>query len=76
MTSDTITVTGKWDKDRQTLMVQDLKLAAKQNVSIEPVYSVKENITLKTLRKFISFKHCHDYDIKLKIHFQSACTRV
>ena len=49
-----VTVTGKWDKHRQSVMVQELKNGPHQgDQSIEPVYSVKENITVKTMRKLI-----------------------
>lgn len=51
----TITVTGKWDKHRQTITVQQLNFGPKQEVTgIEPVYSVKGKLTVKGMRKFVS----------------------
>lgn len=51
----TITISGKWDKHRQTISVSEIVFGpqAKQH-EIEPVYSVKEKITVKTMRKFIN----------------------
>lgn len=49
-----VTVSGKWDKHRQTISVQELKNGPHQeDKSIEPVYSVKENVTVKMMRRFI-----------------------
>ncbi|MFS0656059.1 ATP-dependent DNA helicase RecG [Bacillus sp. 179-C3.3 HS] len=51
---DTVSVTGKWDKNRQSIMVQEFKKGThEQDGSIEPVYSVKENVTVKMMRKFV-----------------------
>jgi ATP-dependent DNA helicase RecG len=51
----TVTVTGKWDKHRQTITVQELAFEPKQTLTgIEPVYSVKGKLTIKGMRKFIS----------------------
>ncbi|WP_121661377.1 ATP-dependent DNA helicase RecG [Metabacillus litoralis] len=51
----TVTVTGKWDKHRQTITVSNLLFGPKQDVSgIEPVYSVKGKLTVKGIRKFVS----------------------
>ncbi|MBS4172479.1 ATP-dependent DNA helicase RecG [Bacillus sp. FJAT-49736] len=51
---DTITVSGKWDQHRQTITVQELKIGPYQKITeFEPVYSVRGNITVKTLRKLI-----------------------
>jgi ATP-dependent DNA helicase RecG len=51
----TVTVTGKWDKHRQTITVQQLTFGPKQALTgIEPVYSVKGKLTIKGMRKFIS----------------------
>lgn len=51
----TVTVTGKWDKHRQTITVQELTFGPKQTLTgIEPVYSVKGKLTIKGMRKFIS----------------------
>lgn len=50
-----VTVTGKWDKHRQTITANQIVFGphAKEH-EIEPVYSVKENITVKTMRKLIN----------------------
>lgn len=51
----TVTVTGKWDKHRQTITVQELSFGPKREiVGIEPVYSVKGKLTIKGIRKFIT----------------------
>nr|WP_254110849.1 ATP-dependent DNA helicase RecG [Bacillus pumilus] len=51
---DTVSVTGKWDKNRQSIMVQEFKKGThEQDGSIEPVYSVKENVTVKMMRRFV-----------------------
>jgi ATP-dependent DNA helicase RecG len=52
--NEQITVTGKWDQHRQTITVSDLVFGSRPNGhEIEPVYSVKGNLTVKTMRKFI-----------------------
>lgn len=50
-----VTISGKWDKHRQTISVSEITFGpqTKQH-EIEPVYSVKEKITVKTMRKFIN----------------------
>ncbi|MEK3808970.1 ATP-dependent DNA helicase RecG [Bacillus sp. FSL H8-0547] len=50
-----VTVTGKWDKHRQTITANQIVFGphAKEH-EIEPVYSVKENMTVKTMRKLIN----------------------
>ncbi len=54
MLGDTVSVTGKWDKNRQSIMVQEFKKGThEQDGSIEPVYSVKENVTVKMMRRFV-----------------------
>ncbi|MEZ7510595.1 ATP-dependent DNA helicase RecG [Bacillus sp. FSL W8-0920] len=51
---DTVSVTGKWDKNRQSIMVQEFKKGThEQDGSIEPVYSVKENVSVKMMRRFV-----------------------
>ncbi|KIL12430.1 MAG: ATP-dependent DNA helicase RecG [Bacillota bacterium] len=51
---DTVSITGKWDKNRQSIMVQEFKKGThEQDGSIEPVYSVKENVTVKMMRRFV-----------------------
>ncbi|WP_108669733.1 ATP-dependent DNA helicase RecG [Peribacillus acanthi] len=53
--SSPITITGKWDKHRQTITVSEFQLAAYQEKhSFEPVYSVKGNVSVKNMRKYIS----------------------
>ncbi|BCB03317.1 ATP-dependent DNA helicase RecG [Bacillus sp. KH172YL63] len=58
---DTVTVTGKWDKNRQIITVQYFQAGPhnKQGV-FEPVYSVKGSVKNNTLRKFIK-KAFEDY---------------
>ncbi|UOQ43090.1 ATP-dependent DNA helicase RecG [Halobacillus salinarum] len=51
---DTITVTGKWDQQRLQITVSQYKKGeSKSQEPIQPVYSLKENLTLNTLRKVI-----------------------
>ncbi|MEK5007838.1 ATP-dependent DNA helicase RecG [Bacillus sp. FSL K6-3312] len=51
---DTVSITGKWDKNRQSIMVQEFKKGThEQDGSLEPVYSVKENVTVKMMRRFV-----------------------
>ncbi|WP_445488320.1 ATP-dependent DNA helicase RecG [Niallia sp. 03133] len=50
-----VTVTGKWDQHRQTISANHLQIGSNQKAQdFEPVYTVKGNITVKGLRKFIS----------------------
>ncbi|QQZ07982.1 ATP-dependent DNA helicase RecG [Heyndrickxia vini] len=52
--SDTITISGKWDRHRGAITAQELKIGPYQkNADFEPVYSVKGSLTVKSLRKFI-----------------------
>ncbi|GIN83740.1 ATP-dependent DNA helicase RecG [Heyndrickxia sporothermodurans] len=52
--SDTITVTGKWDRLRGAITAQQFKLGPyQQTTDFEPVYSVRGSLTVKALRKFI-----------------------
>ncbi|MGE6258712.1 ATP-dependent DNA helicase RecG [Heyndrickxia sporothermodurans] len=52
--SDTITVTGKWDRHRGAITAQQFKLGSyQQTTDFEPVYSVRGSLTVKALRKFI-----------------------
>lgn len=49
-----VTVTGKWDRNRQTITANELIIGvAQRNSDFEPVYAVKESLTIKSLRKFI-----------------------
>ncbi|AFZ90652.1 ATP-dependent DNA helicase RecG [Bacillus velezensis AS43.3] len=58
-----VTISGKWDKHRQTVSVQELKNGPHQeDKSIEPVYSVKENVTVKMMRRFIKEALQHHLD--------------
>ncbi|MBS4177159.1 ATP-dependent DNA helicase RecG [Lederbergia citrea] len=52
---DVITVSGKWDKHRQLITGQDLKIGSPQtpNADFEPVYPVKGSVTVKALRRYI-----------------------
>ncbi len=58
-----VTISGKWDKHRQTISVQELKNGPHlEDISIEPVYSVKENVTVKMMRRFIKEALKHHLD--------------
>ncbi|MBM7552798.1 ATP-dependent DNA helicase RecG [Thalassobacillus pellis] len=51
---DIITVTGKWDQRRLQITVSQYKKGrAEAQNPIQPVYSLKENITLQKMRKLI-----------------------
>ncbi|MCP3026159.1 ATP-dependent DNA helicase RecG [Halobacillus sp. A5] len=51
---DTVTITGKWDQHRLQITVSNYKKgAAEDQEPIQPVYTLKESITLVTLRKVI-----------------------
>ena len=51
----TVTITGKWDRNRQTITATDFQIGTNmKQQSFEPVYSVKGSMTVKTIRKFIS----------------------
>ncbi|WP_421384536.1 ATP-dependent DNA helicase RecG [Bacillus salacetis] len=66
---DTITVTGKWDKNRQIITVQQYSLGPHTaKGDFEPVYSLKGSIKNQTLRKFIrsAFDH-YGHDISENI---------
>ncbi|MGM9924170.1 MAG: ATP-dependent DNA helicase RecG [Bacillus sp. (in: firmicutes)] len=50
----TVTITGKWDRNRQTITATDYQVGTnKQQQDFEPVYSTKGSVTVKGLRKFI-----------------------
>lgn len=50
-----ITITGKWDQHRQTITVNELSFGPNiRSQTIEPVYSIKGNITVKGMRRFIN----------------------
>ncbi|TFE03197.1 ATP-dependent DNA helicase RecG [Jeotgalibacillus salarius] len=51
---DKLTVTGKWDRQRQLITAQTYKLGeGSQEELFAPVYPLKGSVTNKTLRKFI-----------------------
>ncbi|WP_100399380.1 ATP-dependent DNA helicase RecG [Bacillus sp. FJAT-44742] len=51
---DELTITGKIDKNRLQMTVQDYKKGSKESeASLEPVYSVGGKVTVKQLRGFI-----------------------
>ncbi len=51
---DTVTVTGKWDKNRQVITAQHFQAGPhNKEGDFEPVYSLKGNVKNNTLRKFI-----------------------
>ncbi|WP_243289911.1 ATP-dependent DNA helicase RecG [Bacillus sp. FJAT-47783] len=50
-----VTVSGKWDRNRQTISLQEIFFGPYyQKNEIEPVYSVRGKLTVKTMRRFIS----------------------
>ncbi|MCM3087386.1 ATP-dependent DNA helicase RecG [Bhargavaea ginsengi] len=50
----TVTVTGKWDRGRQTINVSSFKEGPKQTgEDFEPVYSLKGGMHQKTIRRYI-----------------------
>lgn len=52
---ETVTVTGKWDRHRQTITGSECHVGDRsREKEFEPVYSVKGSITVKGLRRFIS----------------------
>src|SRR5699024_4324663 len=51
---DIITLTGKWDMHRLQITVQNYKMGqADERASIQPIYSVKGDLTQAALKKFI-----------------------
>lgn len=49
-----ITISGKWNRYRQQIIVSDIRFSGQETVQeFEPVYSVKEGITVKQLRRWI-----------------------
>jgi ATP-dependent DNA helicase RecG len=52
--NSTVSVSGKWDKNRQAVTMNNLKFGTyDSDGTIEPVYSVKEKVTVKMMRRFI-----------------------
>ncbi|MBS4207661.1 ATP-dependent DNA helicase RecG [Bacillus sp. FJAT-50079] len=63
---DVITVSGKWDKHRQTITGQDLTIGPRsQSANFEPVYSTKGNVSVKALRRYIA-QAFHEYSDLMK----------
>ncbi|WP_096156952.1 MULTISPECIES: ATP-dependent DNA helicase RecG [Bacillus] len=53
--NQTVTITGKWDQHRQTITVQHIHFGPfSSDNEVEPVYSVKGNVSVKQMRKFIA----------------------
>ncbi|MCD7033817.1 ATP-dependent DNA helicase RecG [Metabacillus sp. GX 13764] len=53
--NDIVTVSGKWDKHRQTINATDITFGPhKSSQDLEPVYSVKGKLTVKMMRKYVS----------------------
>ncbi|MCA0983367.1 ATP-dependent DNA helicase RecG [Halobacillus yeomjeoni] len=51
---DTVTVTGKWDQQRLQITVSQFKKGeSKSQEPIQPVYTLKEGVSLQRLRKII-----------------------
>ncbi|MFC4320219.1 ATP-dependent DNA helicase RecG [Litchfieldia salsa] len=52
---ETVTITGKWDQHRQTITVNELHVGPNvKQQSIEPVYSIKGDLSVKGMRRFIT----------------------
>ncbi|WP_078547200.1 ATP-dependent DNA helicase RecG [Litchfieldia alkalitelluris] len=52
---ETVTITGKWDQHRQTITVNQISVGPHaRNQTIEPVYSVKGDLTVKSMRRYIN----------------------
>ena len=52
---ETVTISGKWDRHRQTITGSECHVGAKNRENeYEPVYSVKGNITVKGMRRYIA----------------------
>lgn len=52
--NETVTVIGKWDRHRQTINAYELRFgAASEAAGIEPVYSVRSPLTVKSMRRLI-----------------------
>ncbi len=58
---DIVTVSGKWDKHRQTITGHDLKMGPHSEITeFEPIYPTKGNVGVKALRRFIT-QAFHEY---------------
>ncbi len=52
---DTIQVTGKWDQHRMTLNAVEVRMGGQEREHlVEPVYSVRGNLTMRQMRKFVA----------------------
>ncbi|MBM6618483.1 ATP-dependent DNA helicase RecG [Bacillus suaedaesalsae] len=61
-----VTLTGKWDKHRQTLTVSEMKLGdATRAEELKPLYHTKGEVTTKALQRYIqnAFKQ-YEHEIK------------
>ncbi|KAA0547974.1 ATP-dependent DNA helicase RecG [Bacillus sp. BGMRC 2118] len=61
-----VTLTGKWDKHRQTLTVSEMKLGdATRAEELKPLYHTKGDVTTKALQRYIqnAFKQ-YEHEIK------------
>lgn len=57
--NEQVTVSGKWDQHKQTITLTELVFGSRTTAhEIEPVYSIKGKMSVKTMRKFVeqSFK--------------------
>lgn len=53
--NQTITVTGKWDRHRQAITVSEINFTPYHPTNeIKPVYSIKGELTVKGIRRFIT----------------------
>lgn len=62
--NEQVTVSGKWDQHKQTITLTDLVFGSRTNTNeIEPVYSIKGKMSVKTMRKFVeqAFKKFGQY---------------
>ncbi|WP_232490102.1 ATP-dependent DNA helicase RecG [Neobacillus cucumis] len=56
--NETITVTGKWDAHRQTITANEMQVGPNaKGHDFEPVYALREKMTTKGMRKFISLAY-------------------
>lgn len=71
-----VSVSGKWDKNRQAVTMNELKIGTYEtNGTIEPVYSVKERVTVKMMRRFIKealYHYANAVQDPLPIHLRST----
>jgi ATP-dependent DNA helicase RecG len=52
---ETITITGSWDKNKQSINVSEMKKGEIiRSVDFEPVYHVQGDVTVKGMKRFIS----------------------